>query len=85
MIISLKDGVKLFGVTVVCFCAAFVCTFFLNFYLDVLPLRGGVSPELLPLYEAQIATAQFCCAITGGVLALIAAVMLLFYVKLYVD
>lgn len=85
MVISLKDGAKLFGISVVCFCAVFVCTFFLNFYLDILPLRDSVSAEMLSLYDAQTALAQMCCAVTGGILALIAAVMLVFYVKLYID
>lgn len=85
MTISLKDCVKLTGIVIVCFCAVFVCTFFLSFYLDVLPLRDSVTAETLPLYDAQIATAQMCCAVTGGVLTLISVIMLIFYVKLYVD
>ncbi|MCM1533518.1 MAG: FtsX-like permease family protein [Corallococcus sp.] len=85
MIISLKDSFKLIGVTIVCFCAVFVCTFFLNFYLDVLPLRDQVITEMLPLYEAQLAMAKMCCGITGGILALIACVIVIFYVKLYID
>lgn len=85
MIISVKSALKLVGIAIVCFCAVFVCTFFLNFYLDILPLRADVAEPMLPLYDAQIATARMCCAVTGGVLALIAAVMVVFYVKLYVD
>lgn len=85
MIISLKSALKLVGIAIVLFCAAFVCTFFLNFYLDVLPLRDEVTEQMLPLYEAQLATAQMCCAITGGVLTFIACIMALFYVKLYID
>lgn len=85
MTVSAKDGLKLVGISVVCFCAVFVCTFFLNFYLDVLPLREKVDEQTMPLYEAQLATARMCCGVTGGVLSLIAAVMLVFYVKLYVD
>lgn len=85
MVISVKSALRLIGVAIVLFCAAFVCTFFLNFYLDVLPLRDEVPEAMLPLYEAQLATAEMCCAITGGVLTLIACVMVLFYVKLYAD
>lgn len=85
MVISFKSALKLVGIAIVLFCATFVCTFFLNFYLDVLPLREQVTEQMLPLYEAQIATAKMCCSITGGVLTLIACVMVLFYVKLYVD
>lgn len=85
MVISFKSAFKLVGIAIVCFCAVFVCTFFLNFYLDILPLRDEVAEPMLPLYDAQLATAEMCCAVTGGVLALIAAVVVVFYVKLYVD
>ncbi len=85
MVISFKSALKLIGVVIVCFCATFVCTFFLNFYLDILPLREKVAEQMLPLYEAQLATAQMCCSITGSVLALIAVIMIIFYVKLYID
>lgn len=85
MLVSFKDALKQVGVSVVCFCAAFVCTFFLNFYLDVLPLENEVPEQIKPLYEAQLATAQMCCSITGGVLSLVALVMIVFYIKLYVD
>ena len=60
MIISAKSALKLIGITIVCFCAVFVCTFFLNFYLDILPLRSKVAELMLPLYDAQLATAQMC-------------------------
>lgn len=85
MIISAKSALKLIGVAIVCFCAVFVCTFFLNFYLDVLPLRDEVAEPMLPLYDAQLATAQMCCSVTGGVLALIAGIMVVFYVTLYIG
>ena len=85
MVISIKDAVKFFGITIVCFCAVFVCTFFMNYYLDVLPMRDLVTDEVMPLYQAQLATAKMTCGITGGVLALIAVIMLIFYIKIYVD
>lgn len=85
MIISPKDVLKLLGISIVCFCAVFVCTFFLNYYIDVLPLKDAVPQEILPLYDAQIATAKLTCAITGGFLSVIAIIMLVFYLKLYID
>ena len=85
MVIGFKDAFKLVGVSVIFFCAAFVCTFFLSYYMDVITLRDEVPAELSVLYNAQVSMAQFTSAITGGVLVLIAAVMLVFYVKLYVD
>lgn len=86
MVISLRDSLKLIGIIIVSFCAVFVCTFFLNFYLDASKLDGTITDETtLILYDAQMATAKFTCAITGGFLALIAVVMLIFYIKLYID
>ncbi len=85
MVISAKDGLKLVGISIVCFCAVFVCTFFLNFYLDVLPLESEVGEQSQAIYKAQLATAQMCCGVTGGVLSIIAAFLLAFYIKLYID
>lgn len=86
MIISIKDAFKLVGVTVVVFCAVFVCTFFLNFYLDALVLKDSITDSQTQiLYDAQMATAQFTCAISGGFLCVIAVVMVIFYIKLYID
>lgn len=86
MIVSLKDAFKLIGVIIVAFCAVFVCTFFLNFYLDAKSLERLIDNEQTRImYDAQMATAQFTCAISGGFLALIAVVMIVFYIKLYVD
>ena len=86
MFVSLKDSLKLIGIMIICFCAVFVCTFFLNFYLDAKTLEGTFDdPELISLYSAQMSTAKFTCAISGGCLAIIAVVMLAFYIKLYID
>ncbi|HBN12864.1 MAG TPA: ABC transporter permease [Clostridiales bacterium] len=86
MVVSIKDGLKLIGVTIICFCAVYVCTFMLNYYIDVKPLGADITDERLSaLYSAQIAMAKFTSIITGSVLGVIAAVMLVFYVKLYID
>lgn len=86
MSVGLKDSLKLIGVTIVTFCAVFVCTFFLNFYLDAKSLdMSAASMETVILYDAQMATSKLTCAISGGFLGLIAVVMLAFYIKLYID
>lgn len=85
MVVSLKDGIKLIGILVVSFCAVFVCTFFLNFYLDAVEIEDLVTEQTRAIYAAQLATAKFTCAISGGFLAAIAVVMLVFYIKLYID
>ena len=85
MVISFKDGLKLFGIIIVAFCAVFVCTFFLNFYMDAIAIRDTVTEAQQTLYDAQMATARFTSAISGGFLGLIAVVMIIFYEKLYID
>ncbi|MDE5897333.1 MAG: ABC transporter permease, partial [Clostridia bacterium] len=85
MTVSLKDGLKLLGVAVMSGCAVFVCTFFLNFYLDASAVRGLVAEAVLPLYEAQLLTAKLVCCISGGCLLLVSVVLLAFYIKLYLD
>lgn len=84
MLISLKDLLKLLGISIVCGCAVFVCTFMLNFYIDASSLTD-IDAQLQPLYEAQLTTAKFTSAISGGFLGLIAVVMLLFYVRLFIS
>ncbi|MDE6598317.1 MAG: ABC transporter permease [Clostridia bacterium] len=85
MVVSFKDSLKLFGISIVAFCAVFVCTFFLNFYFDALSIESEVTEEIRTLYDAQLATSKFTCAISGGILAVIAVIMLIFYIKLYID
>ncbi len=86
MVVGFKDSFKLIGMTIVSFCAVLVCTFFLNFYLDAITLKGTFTdPQTVSLYNAQLATSKFTCAISGGCLGVIAVVMLVFYVKLYID
>ena len=85
MIVSVKDGLKLFGVAIVCASAVFVCTFFLNYYLDCLLIKDSVTVEALPLYEAQQLSAKLICAITGGSLGVIAVFLVAFYAGLFID
>ena len=84
MIISVKDLLRLLGISIVCCCAVFVCTFMLNFYIDANSL-SDIPAELQPLYDAQLVTAKFTSAISGGFLGLIAVIMLLFYIRLFIS
>lgn len=85
MVVGIRDGAKLLGISVVCACMVFVCTFFLNYYLDALSIADRISEELRPLYEAQLLTAKLVCLISGCCLLLVSVVLLIFYVKLYID
>lgn len=85
MTVSLKDGLKLVGISIICACAVFVCTFFLSYYLDALSVRDAVAENALPLYESQLLSSKLTCLISGLCLLLVCVVLLLFYVKLYLD
>lgn len=85
MIVSFKDAFKLLGISIICCLMMFVSTFFLNYYLDVINLRSEIADNLIPLYDAQIAMAKFTSAISGGCLTIISALMLIFYIRLYIT
>ncbi len=85
MVISLKDGLKLIGIAIISFCAVFVCTFFINYYVDAVAVGPSVEESLKQLYEAQLATAKLSCTLSGCCLLIIALLMLVFYIKMYVD
>lgn len=85
MVVSIKDSIKLVGIAVICFCAVFVCTFFINYYIDAVAVASEVPYESKMIYEGQLATAKLSCALSGCCLSAIALVMLVFYIKLYVD
>lgn len=85
MIISIKDSIKLFSIIIISFCAVYVCTFFLNFYLDAVQLKEEITEPFMPLYNAQLSMSKFTCMISGGFLSVISLLMLIFYIKLYID
>ncbi|MDL2220847.1 ABC transporter permease [Eubacteriales bacterium OttesenSCG-928-N14] len=86
MIISPKDTIKLFGISIMAMCAVFVCTLFLNFNIDVQLIEGLITtPQMMGFYEAQTIMAKVVSAISGGCLALTSVVMLFFYIKQYID
>lgn len=86
MIVSIKDSVKLFAVSVMSCCAVFVCTMFLNYLLDISEIREDiVFEQVLAFYEAQVSTAKVVSAVSGGCLLITTAVMLIFYVKHYIN
>ena len=86
MIISIKDSLKLFGISVMAACAVTVCSLFLHYALDIQTIAGLIcDPLAQALYDAQVMTAEVICGVTGGCLALTSAVMLVFYVRHYLD
>ncbi len=86
MIISLKDIFKMIGILIVSFCAVFVCTLFLNYYMDITAIEGQITGEMARiLYNAMCNTAKVVSALSGGCLLLTSVVLLCFYIGHYVD
>ena len=81
-----KYSLRLISISVVTFCAVFVCTLFLNYNMDFAGIKDLlVSPQALVLYDAQVMTGKVVSAVSGGCLLATSAVMLLFYIKNHID
>ena len=86
MVVSIKDAVKLIGISIITCCAVLVCTMFLNFYFDIVQIEDKIVSEQTQIfYHAQISTAQVICFVSGGCLFITSVIMLLFYIKHYID
>ncbi len=86
MLIGIKEAIKLIGVSIIACCSVFVCTMFLNFYFDVQSIKSEITSELsMIFYNAQVSTAKVVCLVTGGCLLITSVVMLMFYIKHYID
>ena len=86
MIVQLKDLRKAIAVVIVSFCAVFITTLFSNLYLDLKGLDiTGFNIIQKKFYDAQLIVSKFVVIITGTVLSISAAVMLMFYIKQFID
>ena len=86
MLVGIKNASKLIGLSIIACCAVLVCTMFVNFYFDVRLIESEITSELsIVFYNAQVSTAKVVCLVSGGCLLLTAVVMLLFYIKHYID
>ncbi len=86
MLIGIKNASKLTGISIIACCAVFVCTMFLNFYFDVHLIEDEITSEFsMIFYNAQVSTAKVVCLVCGGCLLMTSVVMLMFYIKHYID
>lgn len=84
--IRLKDSLKLFGISVVGFCAVYVCGLFLNYYFDLQAVENEITDTAQRIFfNAQMMTCKVVCAVSGGCLLLTSIVLLIFYIKHYID
>lgn len=86
MLVGIKDLIKLFAITVVICCAVFVCTLFLNYNMDLVGIKDSITtPQGMVMYDAQVAVGKVIVGISGGCLVITTIVMLIFYIKNYID
>lgn len=86
MLIGIKDIAKLLAISVVTCCAVFVCTLFLSYNIDIAGIKDSIaSPQGIVMYNAAAATGKAVAGISGGCLVATSIVMLIFYIKNYID
>lgn len=86
MLVGIKDLFKLLAISVVICCAAFVCTLFLNYNLDIVGIKDQIThPQGVIMYEALVASGKAVAGISGGCLIATSVLLLIFYVKNYID
>lgn len=67
-------------------CAVFICALFLNYNMDIVGIRENlVSPQGIVMYDALVATGKVVAGVAGGCLVATTIVLLIFYVKNYID
>lgn len=86
MVVGIKDSLKLIGISIVACCAVFVCTLFLNYNIDIVTIENEITTEAgIAMYNAQVSMGKVTAIVTGGCLVITSVIMLLFYVKNYID
>ncbi len=86
MVVGMKDAAKLVSISMIAGCAVFVCTLFLNYNMDIASMKDEVTTEVgMAMYQAQVLTGKVTALVSGGCLAVTSVIMLLFYVKNYID
>lgn len=86
MLIGIKDLAKLFAISIVTCCAVFVCALFLNYNIDIVGIKDEITtPQGMVMYDAQVATGKVVVGVSGGCLVATTVVLLIFYVKNYID
>ncbi|MDE7230364.1 MAG: ABC transporter permease, partial [Oscillospiraceae bacterium] len=86
MIVGIKSVLKLVGIVIISACAVFVCALFLNYNIDLDGIEDMISGvEIKALYDAMKMTGTVVSAVSGGCLLITSAIMLVFYVKHYID
>lgn len=85
-VVGIKDAAKLIGISIIACCAVLVCTLFLNYNMDIVSVGDKLTSEAaVSMYNAQVSTSKMVCSLSGGCLLLTSVIMLIFYIKHYID
>lgn len=86
MVVGIKDAAKLIGISIVSCCAVLVCAMFMNFNMDIVSIKDNIASErVMAFYDAQVSTSKVVCIVSGGCLLITSVIMLIFYIKHYID
>lgn len=86
MIITIKDCLKLLGISVVICCAVFISTLFLNYNIDIASIENDIpTPVAAAMYDSHMLSGKLVAAVSGGCLCITSVVLLFFYIKNYID
>ncbi len=85
MVIGIKSAAKLIGVSIISCCMVLVCALFLNYNLDLAAIKGEITPEQTAVYDAMVSNSWVVILVSGGCMLATSVVMLLFYIKHYID
>lgn len=86
MIVGIKDGIKLFGISIMACCAVFVCTLFMNYNIDMAGIQEQITDVYSMIaYDSFVAMGKVVSAVSGGCLLITSGIMMLFYIKNYID
>jgi len=86
MLVGIKDVAKLVAIIIVTCCAVFVCTLFLSYNIDIAQVKDEITTEQGKIiYEAIVSTGKVVVIVSGGCLAITSIIMLIFYIKNYID
>ena len=86
MIVSFKDTIKLIAISIMVACGVFVSTLFLSYNMDIVKIKDQIVNEQVQVfYDAQVKTSIVVSSVSGGCLSLTSVVMLIFYIKNYID
>lgn len=83
--VTLKDIFKFVGIIIISACAVFVCTLFLNYNIDLHGIESQITEQTRTLFDAMATTGKVVSAVSGGCLLMTSAVMLMFYIKRFID